>query len=134
MIAVFENIISFAADMWVWSRRKAVFINFIAIFLLSMPCILGFNIWSGFQPLGPGSNISDLEDFIISNNLLPLGSLLYVLFCVSRKGWGWENFLSEANQGQGLKFPGAVRFYVTYLLPIIVLAVFILGYWDKFSG
>ena len=100
----------------------------------SRPCILGFNIWSGFQPLGPGSNISDLEDFIISNNLLPLGSLLYVLFCVSRKGWGWENFLSEANQGQGLKFPGAVRFYVTYLLPIIVLAVFILGYWDKFSG
>ena len=134
VIAVFENIISFASDMWGWSRRKAVFINFIAIFLLSMPCILGFNIWSGFQPLGPGSNISDLEDFIISNNLLPLGSLLYVLFCVSRKGWGWENFLSEANQGQGLKFPGAVRFYVTYLLPIIVLAVFILGYWDKFSG
>ena len=134
VIAVFENIISFASDMWGWSRRKAVFINFIAIFLLSMPCILGFNIWSGFQPLGPGSNISDLEDFIISNNLLPLGSLLYVLFCVSRKGWGWENFLSEANQGQGLKFPGAVRFYVTYLLPIIVLAVFILGYRDKFSG
>lgn len=134
VIAVFENIISFASDMWGWSRKKAVFINFIAIFLLSMPCILGFNIWSGFQPLGPGSNISDLEDFIISNNLLPLGSLLYVLFCVSRKGWGWENFLSEANQGKGLKFPGAVRFYVTYLLPIIVLAVFILGYWDKFSG
>ena len=134
VIAVFENIISFASDMWGWSRKKAVFINFIAIFLLSMPCILGFNIWSGFQPLGPGSNISDLEDFIISNNLLPLGSLLYVLFCVSRKGWGWENFLAEANQGQGLKFPGAVRFYVTYLLPIIVLAVFILGYWDKFSG
>ena len=134
VIAVFENIISFASDMWGWNRKKAVFINFIAIFLLSLPCILGFNIWSGFQPLGPGSNISDLEDFVISNNLLPLGSLLYVLFCVSRKGWGWENFLSEANQGQGLKFPGAVRFYVTYLLPIIVLAVFILGYWDKFSG
>lgn len=133
VIAVFENIISFAVDMWGWTRKKAVFVNFILILVLSMPCILGFNVWSGFQPLGPGSNISDLEDFVISNNLLPLGSIVYVLFCVSQKGWGWKNFLSEANQGQGLKFPGAVRFYVTYILPLIVLIVFVLGYWQKFG-
>ena len=134
VIAVFENIISFGCDMWGWSRKKAVFTNFILIFFLSLPCVLGFNLWAGFQPLGPGSNISDLEDFLISNNLLPLGSLVYVLFCVSKKGWGWERFLAEANQGRGLKFPGIVRFYVTYILPVIVLLVFVLGYWDKFGG
>lgn len=134
VIAVFENIIAFAADMWGWSRKKAVAINFVAILLLAMPCILGFNLWSAFQPLGPGSNISDLEDFLISNNLLPLGSLVYVLFCVTKKGWGWENFLAEANQGQGLKFPRGIRFYVTYILPLIVLCIFALGYWQMFAA
>ena len=80
IIAVFENILSFAMDLWGWSRKKAVLVNGIAIFVLSMPCVLGFNVWSGFQPLGAGSTIQDLEDFIISNNLLPLGSLVYLLF------------------------------------------------------
>ena len=84
--------------------------------------------------MGPGSNVSDLEDFIISNNLLPLGSLVYLLFCVSKKGWGWKNFLSEANTGSGLKFPTAVRLYVTYILPLIVLFIFVMGYWNKFVG
>ncbi len=134
VIAVFENIISFAMDMWGWSRKKAVLINLTAIFLLSIPCVLGFNLWSSFQPLGPGTNVSDLEDFIISNNLLPLGSLVYLLFCVSRKGWGWESFLAEANAGTGLKFPKGVRIYVTYFLPLIVLAIFVVGYWNKFVG
>ncbi len=134
VIAVFENIISFAMDMWGWSRKKAVLINLTAIFLLSIPCVLGFNLWSSFQPLGPGTNVSDLEDFIISNNLLPLGSLVYLLFCVSRKGWGWESFLAEANAGTGLKFPRGVRIYVTYFLPLIVLAIFVVGYWNKFVG
>ena len=83
IIAVFENILSFAMDLWGWSRKKAVLVNGIAIFVLSMPCVLGFNVWSGFQPLGAGSTIQDLEDFIISNNLLPLGSLVYLLFCVT---------------------------------------------------
>ena len=134
VIAVFENIISFAMDMWGWSRKKAVLVNLVAIFLLSMPCVLGFNLWAGFQPMGPGSNISDLEDFIISNNLLPLGSLVYLLFCVSKRGWGWKNFLNEANTGSGLKFPTAVRLYVTYILPLIVLFIFVMGYWNKFVG
>ena len=88
---------------------------------------------SGFQPFGANSGVMDLEDFIVSNNLLPLGSLVYLLFCVSRKGWGWDNFLAEANTGSGLKFPRGVRFYVTYILPIIMLIIFVFGYNDKFK-
>ena len=97
-----------------------------------MPCVLGFNVWSHIQPLGAGSTIQDLEDFIVSNTLLPIGSLVYLLFCTSRYGWGFENFLKEANAGQGIKFPRAVRFYVTYILPVIILGLFIQGYWSKF--
>lgn len=134
VIAVFENIISFAMDMWGWSRKKAIAVNFAAILLLSMPCILGYNVWSSIQPLGPGSDISGLEDFLVSYNLLPLGSVVYLLFCVSRRGWGWKNFLAEANAGQGLKFPAAVRIYVTYILPFIVLCVLAVGYWNQFGG
>ena len=130
--AVFENIISFAMDRWGWSRRKAVWVNFAAVLVLSMPCILGFNLWSGFQPLGEDSNIMALEDFLITDNLLPLGSLVYLLFCVSRRGWGWKNFLAEANAGQGLRFPEKVRFYVTWILPFIVLIIFVVGYWNRF--
>ena len=95
-------------------------VNLVAILILSMPCVLGFNVLSGIQPFGEGSVIMDLEDFIVSNNILPLGSLVYLLFCVSRRGWGWESFLAEANTGSGLKFPRGVRFYVTYVLPLIV--------------
>ena len=134
VIAVFENIISFAMDMWGWSRKKAIAVNFAAILLLSMPCILGYNVWSFIQPLGPGSDISGLEDFLVSYNLLPLGSVVYLLFCVSKRGWGWKNFLAEANAGQGLKFPAAVRIYVTYILPFIVLCVLAVGYWNQFGG
>ena len=130
--AVFENIISFAMDRWGWSRRKAVWVNFAAVLVLSMPCILGFNLWSGFQPLGEDSNIMALEDFLITDNLLPLGSLVYLLFCVSRRGWGWKNFLAEANAGQGLRFPEKVRLYVTWILPFIVLIIFVVGYWNRF--
>ena len=132
IIAVFENIISFAKDLWGWSRKKAVLVNAVLIPILSMPCVLGFNLWSGFSPFGGTSTIQDLEDFIVSNNLLPLGSLVYLLFCVSRYGWGWNNFIKEADSGQGVKFPKWVRGYVTYILPLVVLAVFVLGYWDKF--
>ena len=123
IIAVFENILS---------RKKAVLVNGIAIFVLSMPCVLGFNVWSGFQPLGAGSTIQDLEDFIISNNLLPLGSLVYLLFCVTRYGWGWDNFIKEADTGNGIKFPKWARPYLTYVLPLIVLLIFVMGYYDKF--
>ena len=128
IIAVFENIISFAIDLTGCSRKKAAFCNAVAIILLSMPCILGYNVWSFIQPLGAGSTVLDLEDFLVSNNLLPLGSLVYLSFCTTRYGWGWDNFLKEANTGAGVKFPKAVRYYVTYIVPLIVLWIFIRGY------
>ena len=133
IIAVFENIISFSMDLFGTSRKKTVLINGIAIILLSLPCVFGFNIWSGFQPMGAGSTIQDLEDFIVSNNLLPLGSMVYLLFCTSRYGWGWKNFLAEANTGKGVKFPAWARVYVSYILPLIVLFIFIMGYYQKFK-
>ncbi|MGB4184134.1 MAG: sodium-dependent transporter, partial [Caldicoprobacterales bacterium] len=133
VIAVFENIISFVIDLLGWSRKKAVLVNLVAVILLSIPCALGFNLLSGVQPLGQGSTILDLEDFIVSNNILPLGSLVYVAFCVSRYGWGWNNFIKEANAGKGIKFPEKIRFYVTYILPLIIFTVFIFGYIEKFS-
>ncbi len=132
IIAVFENIISFAMDKWNWSRRKAVLVNLILILVLSIPCVLGFNVLSGFQPLGAGTTIQDLEDFLISDNLLPIGSVVYLLFCVSKRGWGWKNFLQEANTGNGLKFPSSVRWYAKWILPLIVFIIFIFGYWNKF--
>lgn len=132
IIAVFENIISFAMDLTGCNRKKAVLINLAAIIILSLPCILGFNIWSGFSPLGEGKNILDLEDFFVSNNLLPIGSLIYLLFCTSKIGWGWKNFQKEANTGEGLKFPQWARIYVSCVLPVIVLFIFIQGYWSMF--
>lgn len=128
IIAVFENIISFAIDLTGCSRQKAVIVNMIVIIVLSLPCVLGFNLWSGFQPLGAGSTVLDLEDFIVSNNLLPLGSLVYLLFCTSRYGWRWDNFLKEADSGNGLKFPKWSRIYVSFILPLIVLFIFVQGY------
>lgn len=132
VITVFENIVSFAIDLWGWSRKKAVLLNIVLMIFLSLPCVFGFNLWSRFAPFGAGSTIQDLEDFIISNNLLPLGSLVYLLFCVSRYGWGWDNFLKEADQGEGLRFPNWTRHYVTWILPLIVLFIFAQGYWEKF--
>ena len=99
-----------------------------------MPCVLGFNVWSGIAPLGAGSTIQDLEDFIVSNNLLPLGSLMYLLFCTNRYGWGWDRFIAEADAGKGIKFPQWARFYVSYILPLIVLFIFVMGYWQKFAA
>ena len=132
VIAVFENIISFTMDRWGISREKAVWINRVGVFLLSMPCVLGSNLWSGFTALG--MDVSGIEDFLVSQNILPLGSLLYVLFCTSRRGWGWDKFLAEANEGQGLRFPRGVRFYVSYALPAIVLFIFVMGYWNQFGA
>ena len=135
VIAVFENIISFGMDLWGWSRKKASFINFIAIVILSLPCALGFNLLSFIQPLGAGSTILDFEDFIISNNILPLGSLVYVIFCCSeRYGWGWNNFLEEVNTGKGLRFPKFMRVYMKYVLPVILLLIWAQGYIVKFFG
>ena len=131
VIAVFENIISFTMDRWWVSRKKAVLINLIGVFLLSMPCVLGSNLWSGFTVLG--MDVSGIEDFLVSQNILPLGSLVYLLFCTSKKGWGWKRFLAEANAGEGLAFPKGVRFYVSYILPLIVLFIFVMGYWNQFG-
>lgn len=132
VVAVFENILSFAMDLWGFSRKKAVLVNIVLIMVLSLPCVLGFNVLSGFQPLGAGTNIMDLEDFIVSNNLLPIGALVYLFFCVSKAGWGWDNFILEANTGKGQKFPKWLRGYVTYILPLIIFFVFIQGYISKF--
>lgn len=133
IIAVFQNIISFSEDLWGFGRKKASLINGVAVAVLSIPCALGFNVWSNIQPMGAGSTIQDLEDFIISNNLLPLGSMLYLLFCTSRRGWGFASFKKEADTGDGLKFPGWARIYVAYVLPVIVLVILVVGYWQKFA-
>lgn len=132
VIAVFENIVAFGMDLGGWSRRKSVLINMVAVPILAIPCALGFSLWSGFQPLGPGTMILDLEDFIVSNNLLPMGSMVYVCFCMYKKGWGWENFLAEVNAGKGMKFPAKLRIYYKYILPVVIIAVFVLGYITKF--
>ncbi len=132
VIAVFQNIVSYATDLTGCSIKKAVIINIIVVIILSIPCVLGFNVWSSFQPLGEGSTVLDLEDFIISNNLMPIGSLIYLAFCTSRYGWKFNNFIHEANQGEGIQFPAWSRIYITYILPIIVLVVLIEGYVAKF--
>ena len=134
VIAVFQNIISFPMDKWGWSHKKSVLVNLVVIIILSLPCLLGFNLWSGFQPFGDGSVVMDLEDFVLSDNLLPLGSLVYLLFCVSRQGWGWDNFLAEADAGDGIRFPARFRPYFRYVLPLLVLIIFVMGYWNKFGA
>ena len=133
LVSVFENIISYWIDVKGWSRRKAVAVNIVALIALSLPCVLGFNKWSVFQPFGPETGILDLEDFIVSSTLLPLGSLIFLFFCCSKRGWGWKNFKAEADTGKGIKFPAWARVYVTYIVPVIVLIVFFMGYWNIFS-
>ena len=132
VIAVFENIIAGLMDRLGWKRQSAALFTGVAILILSIPCALGFNRWSGFQPLGAGSGVLDLEDFIVSNNMLPLGSLVYLLFCVSRYGWGWDGFIQEADAGRGIKFPAFLRPYFTWVVPLLVLSIFAAGYWEKF--
>lgn len=131
--AVFENILACWMDRFGISRGRAVLANLVLILLLSLPCLLGNNLWSGVKALGMG--IMDWEDFLVSNNLLPIGSMIYLLFCcVSKKyGWGYDHFLEEANQGRGVRFPAQFRLYFKYVLPVIVLIIFIMGYWDKFK-
>ena len=127
VIAVFENIISCSSELFGWDRKKSCLINGIAMFFLSLPCVLGFNIWSSFQPLGPGTGVLDLEDFVVSNLLLPTGAMVYVLFCVTKYGWGWDKFVKEANEGKGLKVAQWMRPYMTFVLPVIILIILIMG-------
>ena len=132
VIAVFENIISYTADVWGIPRRRGTVLHMIGLWVLSLPCALGFNLLADFQPLGPGSSVLDLEDFLISNNILPLGGLIFLLFCTMRRAWGWDNFIEEVDMGEGLKFPRWLRGYLTYVLPILIFFVLTMGYVDKF--
>ena len=134
IIAVFENLIVFNMELFHWDRKKSVIVCAVLVVILSIPCVLGFNVLSGFQPFGDGSNIMDLEDFIVSNNLLPLGSLGYLLFCTRKNGWGWDNFIAEANAGYGMKFPKSLKGYVSYGIPAIIIVIYLKGYYDKFAG
>ena len=128
VIAVFENLLASCIDNFGWERKKAVAINAIFILVASMPCVLGYNLWSDFRPL-LGKDVLDTEDFIVSNLLLPGGSLMYLLFCVSKWGWGFDKYIAEANTGTGLKMPAgkAMKFYLQFLLPIIILAILVIG-------
>ena len=133
VIAVFENILSMTMETFNWNRKKAVRYNIVGVILLSIPAVLGYNILSGIQPIGAGSTIMDLEDFLVSYNILPLGSLLFVLFCTKKNGWGWENFLQEADTGEGIRFPAFIRHYVHYGVPALIAVIYLKGYYDMFS-
>ncbi len=132
VLAIFENIVACCVDLGL-SRKLACLVNGAALIVLSLPCILGFNLWQDFKPFGGNSTVLDLEDFFVSNILLPLGALIYVLFCTSRYGWGFHNFCNEANLGKGLKVKKWMRGYYTYILPVIITALFIIGLIDKLA-
>lgn len=134
IIAVFENIVSMTMELQNIDRKKAVLENFILITILSLPAILGFNVLSGIEPIGAGSTIMDLEDFLVSYNVLPLGSLIFVLFCTKKNGWGFESFLEEANTGSGIRFPKILKGYVSYVVPLLIVLVYLKGYYDMFKG
>lgn len=127
VIAVFEGILAFWMDQWGFSRKRAVAINCVLIPLLSVPCALGFNVWSGVELPGVG-NIQAIEDFLVSNNLLVLGSLVFVLFCTTKRGWGWKNFLAEANSGEGMKVPQWMYFWVRFCVPVLIVIVLLMGW------
>ena len=127
VLAVFENILACCMDLFGWSRKKACLINCLLMLVLALPCALGFNLLSGVHPLGGTTNFMDLEDFLVSNIILPVGSLIFLLFVVTKKGWGWKNFMAEANEGKGLKVKNWMRGYMTYILPFLFLAIFLIG-------
>ncbi len=126
VIAVFENLIAPCIDSFGWERKKAVIVCCIAMLIFSMPCVLGYNLWSGVHPF-PGKDILDSEDFIVSNLLLPIGALIYLMFCVSKWGWGFDNYLAECNKGEGLKMPAWLKPYFQFVLPILILVILIQG-------
>lgn len=132
VIAVLEGLVSWAMDAFRWTRKKAVALVAPAVTLLTLPCVLGFNLWRGFHPLGEGTNVLDLEDFLVSNTLLPLGALILSLFAVLPRGWGWEAFRKEANAGEGIKIPRAAHAWCC-VVPVLIAVVLVLGYWEKFA-
>ena len=127
VFAVFENIIACVQDLTNWSRVRTCIVCGIAMLALSLPCIFGYNIWSGFQPFGAGTAVLDLEDFIVSNIILPIGAFTFVMFCVSKFGWGWDNFIEEANTGKGIKIKKWMKVYMKYVLPVIMFAFIIIS-------
>lgn len=131
VIAVFENIISYGIDVWGWSRKKSTFIHGICLFICSLPCALGFNVLSHITPLGPNTTFLDLWDFLLSNNILPAGALIFSLYCSHKIGWGMDNFLAESNAGIGAKFPKFLIGFAKYILPILIFTIFIQGYLAK---
>ena len=133
VLAVFETIIACIRDYTDWRRGKACALVAVVIPLLSLPCIFGFNLWSSFHPFGPDSSVLDLEDFVVSDLLLPLGALAFAFYCCHRYGWGWKNFLAEANAGDGPKIPAALRVYCAYVLPLVIATVFVIGLVRRFS-
>lgn len=124
--AVFENLIASACDNWGWSRKKSVGIVGAVLFVASIPCVLGYNVWCGVHPM-PGKDILDFEDFLVSSLLLPIGSLIYLLFCVSRHGWGFDKYLAECNKGRGIKMSPKFKIYLRYILPILILVILAAG-------
>ena len=126
VIAVFENIMSFAIDMFGWSRNKAALVNGVIILIASLPCVFGYNIWSDLNLIG-GRDVLDSEDFIVSNLLLPIGSLVYLLFCVTKWGWGFEKYLDEANTGKGLNISKKLKPYFQFILPLLILFILTQG-------
>lgn len=133
IIAVFENITAMSMEAFDLKRKKAVIVNMLLIIMLSLPAVLGYNLLKDIQPIGAGTTIMDLEDFLVSYNILPLGSLLFVLFCTKKNGWGYNNFLEEVNLGEGISFPKKLRLYMQYILPLIIIIVYLKGYYDMFS-
>lgn len=126
VMAVFENLISFCVDMFGLERKKAVLVNGAIVLVASLPCVLGYNLWSGLHLIG-GRDVLDSEDFIVSNLLLPIGSLIYLLFCVTRFGWGFEQYMEECNQGKGLKFSKKLKPYFQFVLPVLIIVIIIQG-------
>ena len=124
--AVFENLIASACDNWGWSRKKSVGIVGAVLFIASIPCVLGYNVWNGFHPM-PGKDILDFEDFLVSSLLLPIGSLIYLLFCVSKNGWGFDKYLAECNKGKGIKMSAKFKVYFRYILPLLILVILVVG-------
>ena len=132
VIAVFENLLANCIDNFGWTRKKAALVNCVFILIASLPCVLGYNLWSGFHPF-LGKDVLDSEDFIVSNLLLPIGSLVYLLFCVTKWGWGFDKYLAEANTGSGLKLPEsgtakkALQVYFSVILPLLILVILVQG-------
>ena len=132
VLAVFQNILTCTQEMFGWGKKKACLIDGIMIFILSLPCIFGYNLWAGAINLGSLTSVLDLEDYVVSNIILPLGSLLFIIYCTSKRGWNWDNFVAEANTGKGVKIRSGFRIYMKYILPLIIAAILVIGIFTPF--